>query len=103
MGKFRDITGQKFGRMLAVRDSGRRTSSNKVLWECLCDCGNVTFVVSANLVNGNTKSCGCLSKERLMKMVYKDGRSYDPNYSRRLHLSKKYGMTLEEFLELYDK
>lgn len=32
-------------------------------WECLCDCGRTTIVSVANLPNGHTKSCGCLSSE----------------------------------------
>jgi hypothetical protein len=33
-------------------------------WECLCDCGNLKVVSSDNLVNGGTKSCGCIKRSR---------------------------------------
>lgn len=56
-----DITGQRFGRLTAVRfayaKSGRR------MWECKCDCGNVTVCAPNNLKSGATKSCGCLNAE----------------------------------------
>lgn len=29
-------------------------------WVCECACGNICRVIAANLVKGNTKSCGCL-------------------------------------------
>ncbi len=32
-------------------------------FKCLCDCGNITTVVGYNLLNGRTRSCGCLKLE----------------------------------------
>lgn len=58
-----DLTGQRFGRLVAIRDSGERTNSKEVIWECKCDCGEFSFVRSAALRIGDIKSCGCLRKE----------------------------------------
>ena len=58
-----DLTGQRFGRLLAVRATDQR-KNNKVIWECKCDCGNTVYVKSALLKNGTTSSCGCLFRER---------------------------------------
>ena len=63
MGKKIDLTGQRFGRLVVVSESAERRSS-KVMWECKCDCGNVKNVRGKSLRSGNTKSCGCLSKEK---------------------------------------
>lgn len=63
MANKKDLTGQRFGRLVAIRDSGDRASSGEVLWECKCDCGEFSFVQSGRLRSGNTKSCGCLRKE----------------------------------------
>lgn len=61
----KDRVGQKFGRLLVVRDSGERDRlQGTVFWECLCDCGNTVNVRGTSLGNGNTRSCGCLTKER---------------------------------------
>lgn len=54
-----DITGQRFGKLVAVRPRDER-KNNSVVWECKCDCGETTFVTVANLRSGNTTSCGCL-------------------------------------------
>lgn len=54
-----DLTGQKFGKLTAVRPTEERRGNNEVVWECVCDCGKTTFVDRANLVTGGTKSCGC--------------------------------------------
>jgi len=55
-----DITGQRFGRLTAVRDVGVDKSRSR-LWLCQCDCGKEKIVSSAILKAGGVKSCGCLS------------------------------------------
>jgi hypothetical protein len=55
-----DITGQKFGKLTVLGISGKRNSSNDILWECKCDCGGVKNVISGALRHGMTKSCGCM-------------------------------------------
>lgn len=57
--KFADITGQRFGRLIALHPTGDR-SHGSVVWHCQCDCGKTTDVSSAYLLHGKTKSCGCL-------------------------------------------
>lgn len=52
-----DITGRRFGRLIAVEYVGRK--SRKSLWRCQCDCGRDTIVDRASLLSGNTTSCGC--------------------------------------------
>lgn len=52
-----DITGQRFGRLVAVERVGSR--SNQSLWLCQCDCGKTTVVSMGNLKSGHTASCGC--------------------------------------------
>ena len=59
MTKFRDLTGQKFGR-LTVIERAENSNFGLVRWKCLCECGNTTIVQSGNLIQGNTKSCGCI-------------------------------------------
>lgn len=53
-----DLTGQKFGRLTVIKDTGMRQSIHPV-WECICECGSVINVTSSNLKNG-VQSCGCL-------------------------------------------
>lgn len=66
MPRFIDRTGETFGRLRVVRRAG--TGQNKkVLWECLCSCGNTVVVVSGSLVTGNTNSCGCYLKDKITK------------------------------------
>ena len=106
MPKFKDITGEKFGRLTVLK----RVENNKqriAQWLCQCDClgENSLKVFRGNdLRNGHTKSCGCLQKEIVKEISQKskNHNTYD--------LAGKYGIgyTLndEEFwfdLEDYDK
>lgn len=58
-----DITGERYGRLIAIRRLDRRRNGHTV-WLCKCDCGNETEVVIGSLRNGLTRSCGCLNAER---------------------------------------
>lgn len=63
MGRFIDLTGQKFGKLTVVKrgyDKRDRMGRPIVTWECQCDCGNTINVSSQKLRTGHTKSCGCL-------------------------------------------
>ena len=56
-----NLIGQRFGRLVII---SRNYSKSKVLWNCLCDCGNTSISWSTSLKSGDTKSCGCYQKER---------------------------------------
>ncbi len=72
MSKFIDLTGQKFGRLTAIAKIG--TDKRRcILWLCQCDCGKSTVVSSNSLLCGNTKSCGCLHRERTIAANTKHG------------------------------
>ena len=61
----KDMTGQRFGRLIAIK----RTKNDYLgaSWLCRCDCGNESIVRGDSLRNGHTKSCGCLLGEALSK------------------------------------
>ena len=66
----KDLTGQRFGKLIAIDVDEERTVNGKVYWNCLCDCGCTTSVQSTSLTRKNgTKSCGCArnSKEAIEK------------------------------------
>lgn len=54
-----DITGQRFGSLVAVKVSGKGTDGRK--WLCRCDCGNEVVVSQIKLRKGLKTSCGCKS------------------------------------------
>lgn len=65
MGKFIDLTGQKFGRLIVIERAENRVQPNGhrcTQWLCKCDCGKEVVVSALNLKRGHTRSCGCLVK-----------------------------------------
>lgn len=103
MGRFKDLTGMRFGRLVVIKrvedyilPKGRKC----VRWLCKCDCGNEVVVFSNN-IGKTTWSCGCFQKENMSK-VKKKYNTYD--------LTGEYGIGYtskgDEFyfdLEDYDK
>ena len=69
MGKFVDLTGQRFGRLVVINLLTSK-DAKRLKWLCKCDCGNECVVLGHNLVGGHTKSCGCLRKEKARKITY---------------------------------
>lgn len=59
-----DITGQKFGKLTAIRIIDKNKYGN--IWECQCECGNIVHLTTTCLTSRNriTRSCGCLVHEK---------------------------------------
>lgn len=86
----KDLSNQRFGKLTVIEDSGNRASNGGILWKCLCDCGNYTYVVGSNLTRKKhpTQTCGkCSKTENLIGQKFnlltvieqaenKNGRSY---------------------------
>lgn len=80
MPKLGDITGQRFGRLVAQTRSG--TDNGFARWTCLCDCGKVASVRSGHLRSGRTRSCGCLENPRFLKHGHAKHGSQTTSYRR---------------------
>lgn len=79
----RNLSGQKFGRLTVIKDTGRRsTSGNNVIWLCECDCGNFIEVRGCNLTTKRRpqKSCGCLIPESMRAIATRHGGNKDRLY-----------------------
>ena len=73
-----NITGKRFGRLIAVKPTEKRHNS-EIVWHCLCDCGNTAYIMRSDLTSGNTKSCGCLRREMMATRVGPLSYNWDPN------------------------
>ena len=54
-----NISNERYGRLVAINPTSRRSGQN-IMWECKCDCGEMTLVNANSLRRGLSKSCGCL-------------------------------------------
>ena len=64
LSKYIDLTGRRYGRLVAIRKADERYDGRHAFWECQCDCGNKTIVRKDSLESGHAKSCGCYAKDR---------------------------------------
>ena len=61
-----DLTGRVFGRLTAIKrsETNPTTKDGHCIWDCVCSCSNKHISVSSHaLLNGDTKSCGCLKRD----------------------------------------
>ena len=77
--RFKNLSGMKFGRLLVVGLS--RIKGKSAYWNCVCSCGNRKDVCSSNLLNGHTKSCGCLRKDIAKEKATRHGMSRTPTHN----------------------
>ena len=61
MGKFLDLSDQRYGRLIVIKYMG--ILKGRSSWLCKCDCGNQIVTSSNSLQRGKTQSCGCIRKE----------------------------------------
>lgn len=74
----KDLTSQRFGLLVAEHIVDR---PGRAAWQCHCDCGGEKVALSNNLLNGTTKSCGCLHRQRASEANRTHGESREtPEY-----------------------
>ncbi len=66
-----DLTGKRFGKLVAIAPTDQRKYSGGIVWRCLCDCNKVVYVSSHQLTGGYTRSCGCLGHPPLKDFIGK--------------------------------
>ena len=56
-GQLKDISNQRFGRLVPIMPIGRK--DKHTVWLFQCDCGKTKAIKATSVVHGKTKSCGC--------------------------------------------
>ena len=59
----KNLIGKNFGRLSVIKRMNDDKNRNS-RWLCKCDCGKEKIIYGCSLKSGNTKSCGCLHKEK---------------------------------------
>lgn len=80
----KNIIGQRFGRLVVIGLCDEWSKGGHRLVQIRCDCGTVKSMVRGGLINGRTKSCGCLRSETLSSIKTKHG-----------HATRKHGASRE--------
>ena len=88
--KSQDLTGLPFGYYTAIRQDGC-DSQGVPYWLCRCRCGNEKRVWVYDLLNGHTKSCGCLKRELVRERNTTHSCAYEPWYPTYADMMKRCG------------
>ena len=72
MPAFKNITGQRFGRLVVLQQDDTRS---RIRWLCRCDCSKECSVSGSNLRTAAVRSCGCLLHEFLTTRFLTHGES----------------------------
>lgn len=105
--KKNSLINQKFSRLTVVAESD--PINHRTAWLCVCDCGNTKIIKSEHLIDGTTKSCGCLNIEKRTaraKHMYSANIKYHPSKTsaRRVWRTRyNNGISFEDFFELSQK
>ena len=71
-----DITGQRWGRLVAVCQVGystnEKTGKRQAVWLWKCDCGNTKEIPASQVKHGGTRSCGCKANEHISSLKKQD-------------------------------
>lgn len=73
-----DLSGQRFGKLVAVERDER--PNRYARWICTCDCGSQSVAAQADLLSGHSKSCGCLRNALNRTRHIKHGRTRTAAY-----------------------
>lgn len=67
-----DLTGQRYGKLTVIAPA--ENIGGRTAWQCRCDCGRETVILTKRLRSGHTTSCGCIGPGTgLSALTYVDG------------------------------
>ena len=80
----KDLSNQKFGKLIALYPTTKRSAHGEIIWHCRCDCGNEKDIVGTNLTKGTTQSCGCMTQSHgeftIEQLLKNNNISYQSEY-----------------------
>lgn len=84
---YKDIAGQKFGRLTALAIAGIKWGGAN--WLCQCDCGKQTTVTLGYLQRGVIRSCGCYKRDEAKDRMTKHGGKGTREYRAWAHIKDR--------------
>lgn len=71
-----NLKGEKYGLLTPIQPTEKRSPQGSIIWKCLCDCGNITYV-SVDALRGThpIRSCGCAKQsvgEKIIQNILKE-------------------------------
>ena len=89
----RDLTNQRFGKLVALYPIYSGDKNIHTLWHCKCDCGNECDIDMGNLRAGKSQSCGCTQsrqEENIIKLLTQNNIFFNYQYKFNEYKEKKF-------------
>ena len=86
------LVGMVFGNLTVISEAESGAKRKNSRFECLCSCGKVRVVWGHSLVSGNTKSCGCIRVEKLVRLYTKHNHcssDWSSTYNSWMHMKQR--------------
>lgn len=93
-----DLTGQRFGKLIALYPIYFEEKDKHTIWHCKCDCGNECDIDMGNLRSGKSQSCGCTQskqEENIIKLLVKNNISFQYQYRFKDFQTKEFDFYIE--------
>lgn len=93
-----DLTGQRFGKLVALYPIYSKEKNAHTKWQCKCDCGNECSIDMGNLRSGKSQSCGCTNskqEEKIIKLLTDNNIKFVYQYNSFLDKSKRFDFYIE--------
>lgn len=90
MVKVRDYTGEKYGKLTAIKVSENKTPRGAKLWEFICECGNTHLAEIGDVKKSKTIGCKTCNSNSLSNM-FKKGGKYEHKRQRKDYTGEKFG------------
>lgn len=85
MAHYKDLSGQRFGRLVAKTYS-HSNAGRTAYWVCVCDCGNTRTIRGSSLTAGVIRSCGCYNREQSIARTTVHGGNGTPAHKSWRHM-----------------
>ncbi|MGG3891998.1 HNH endonuclease [Metabacillus fastidiosus] len=87
-----NLQGKTFNRLTLIEPTENYSSDGKIIWKCICECGNIAYLSGSKVKRGLIKSCGCIRKAKGKKHF-----NYNPNLTDEERALKRYGFEYKEW------
>ena len=75
-----NLLNKHFGRLHVIQYQ-KKGANSQHYWICKCLCGSLRPIRTSDLINGNSKSCGCARKETVGNLNRKHSKAGTPIYN----------------------
>ena len=101
----KDLCGVKFGMLTVINKTDDKYMNGCIIWECLCDCGNIVYAPTDALTSYKKTSCGCSNYSNMEQFIADCLNKYDILYVPQARFSdcrNKYPLPFDFYLPEYN-